>query len=125
LQAATRLAVKRDFLCGVFMKAIEIGGSKDLRGVQAGACEAIVMRYTIWAIFEEITSILQMIALMGIQTHMLALSVLEEELSAHKAGWPWIFVRATPLARSSALNLSDCESGNFSAGGTGGFGMKR
>jgi alkylhydroperoxidase/carboxymuconolactone decarboxylase family protein YurZ len=30
----------------------------------------------------EITSILQMIALMGIQTHMLALPVLEEELQA-------------------------------------------
>lgn len=52
LQAGVRLAVKLDFLCGAFMKAIEVGGTKDFRGVQAAVGEAIAYRHTIWAIME-------------------------------------------------------------------------
>lgn len=54
-QAATRLAVKMDFICGLFMKAVEIGGTKDFRGVQAGVGEAIAYRHAIWAIVESLT----------------------------------------------------------------------
>lgn len=52
LQAGVRLAVKLDFLCGAFMKAVEVGGTKDFRGVQAAVGEAIAYRHTIWAIME-------------------------------------------------------------------------
>ncbi|SPF78155.1 4-hydroxyphenylacetate 3-hydroxylase family protein [Pseudoprimorskyibacter insulae] len=52
LQAGVRLAVKLDFMCGAFMKAVEVGGTKDFRGVQAAVGEAIAYRHTIWAIME-------------------------------------------------------------------------
>lgn len=52
LQAGVRLGVKLDFLCGVFMKSVEVGGTKDFRGVQAAVGEAIAYRHAIWAIME-------------------------------------------------------------------------
>jgi len=52
LQAGVRLGVKLDFLCGAFMKAVEVGGTKDFRGVQAAVGEAIAYRHTLWAIME-------------------------------------------------------------------------
>ncbi len=55
LQAGVRLAVKMDFICGLFMKAIEVGGTKDFRGVQAGVGEAIAFRHMLWALMQAMT----------------------------------------------------------------------
>lgn len=55
LQAGVRLGVKLDFLCGAFMRAVEVGGTKDFRGVQAAVGEAIAYRHNIWAIMEAMT----------------------------------------------------------------------
>ncbi|WP_370205273.1 4-hydroxyphenylacetate 3-hydroxylase family protein [Pararhodobacter marinus] len=55
LQAGVRLAVKLDFICGAFMKAIEVGGTKDFRGVQAGVGEAIGFRHMMWALMQAMT----------------------------------------------------------------------
>jgi 4-hydroxyphenylacetate 3-monooxygenase len=49
LQACTRLAVKLDFIAGLFIKAVEITGTKDYRGVQASVGEVIGLRHTMWA----------------------------------------------------------------------------
>ena len=46
----TRLAVKFDFITGLFMKAVEITGSKDFRGVQVAVGEMIVWRHLFWAL---------------------------------------------------------------------------
>ena len=54
LQAGTRLAVKLDFMCGLFMKAVEIGGTKDFRGVQVAVGEAIATRHAIWTMMEAL-----------------------------------------------------------------------
>jgi 4-hydroxyphenylacetate 3-monooxygenase len=59
MQAGTRLAVKLDFICGLFMKAVEVGGTKDFRGVQAAVGEAIASRHAIWAIMEALARDLQ------------------------------------------------------------------
>ncbi|NTF97916.1 4-hydroxyphenylacetate 3-hydroxylase family protein [Rhizobium rhizogenes] len=59
MQAGTRMAVKLDFICGLFMKAVEVGGTKDFRGVQAAVGEAIAARHTIWAIMEALARDLQ------------------------------------------------------------------
>ncbi|MGE0115069.1 MAG: 4-hydroxyphenylacetate 3-hydroxylase family protein [Steroidobacteraceae bacterium] len=50
LQACTRLAVKLDFISGLFLKAVEITGTKDYRGVQAAVGEVIGLRHTMWAL---------------------------------------------------------------------------
>ena len=55
LQAGVRLAVKMDFICGLFMKAIEVGGTSDFRGVQAGVGEAIAFRHMLWALMQAMT----------------------------------------------------------------------
>lgn len=55
LQAATRLGVKLDFITGLFIKAVEVGGTKDFRGVQAAVGEAVAARHAIWAIVEAMT----------------------------------------------------------------------
>ncbi|MCB1419376.1 MAG: Pyoverdin chromophore biosynthetic protein pvcC [Notoacmeibacter sp.] len=59
LQAGVRLAVKLDFICGLFMKAVEVGGTKDFRGVQAGVGEAIGFRHMMWALMQAMTRDLQ------------------------------------------------------------------
>ncbi len=46
----TRLAVKFDFITGLFMKALEITGSKGYRGVQVAIGEMIVLRHLFWAL---------------------------------------------------------------------------
>ena len=46
----TRLAVKFDFITGLFMKALEITGTKDFRGVQVAIGEMIVWRHLFWAL---------------------------------------------------------------------------
>ena len=43
-QGCTRLAVKLDFLAGLLLKALDITGSKDFRGVQARLGEVLVWR---------------------------------------------------------------------------------
>jgi 4-hydroxyphenylacetate 3-monooxygenase len=49
LQACTRFAVKLDFLSGLFIRAVEITGTKDYRGVQAAVGEVIGLRHAMWA----------------------------------------------------------------------------
>ncbi len=46
----TRLAVKFDFLAGLFMKAVEITGTKDFRGVQVAIGETLAWRHLFWAL---------------------------------------------------------------------------
>ena len=46
----TRLAVKFDFLAGLFMKAVEITGTKDFRGVQVSIGEMLAWRHLFWSL---------------------------------------------------------------------------
>ncbi len=46
----TRLAVKLDFIIGLLIKALEITGTKDFRGVQARLGEVIAWRNLFWAL---------------------------------------------------------------------------
>ena len=50
LQGCTRLAVKLDFLAGVFIKALEATGTIAFRGVQASVGEILAWRNTFWAL---------------------------------------------------------------------------
>jgi 4-hydroxyphenylacetate 3-monooxygenase len=50
LHGCTRLAVKLDFFCGMFLKAVEITGIKDFRGVQVNVGEVIAWRNLFWAL---------------------------------------------------------------------------
>jgi 4-hydroxyphenylacetate 3-monooxygenase len=50
LHGATRLAVKLDFICGLLIRAVEINGTGDFRGVQASIGEAMVWRHLMWAL---------------------------------------------------------------------------
>lgn len=50
LHGCTRLSVKLGFIAGLFMKAVEITGTKDFRGVQAAVGEVIGARNTIAAL---------------------------------------------------------------------------
>ena len=47
---ATRLAVKLDFIAGLFMKAIEATGANQFRGVQAAVGEALTWRNMFWGL---------------------------------------------------------------------------
>jgi 4-hydroxyphenylacetate 3-monooxygenase len=49
LHSCTRFAVKLDFISGLFIKAVEITGTKDFRGVQAALGEVIGLRHAMWA----------------------------------------------------------------------------
>ena len=49
-QAITRLAVKLDFILGLLLKAVEIAGTSEFRGVQAQIGEVIVWRNICWAL---------------------------------------------------------------------------
>ncbi|HEV2363335.1 MAG TPA: 4-hydroxyphenylacetate 3-hydroxylase N-terminal domain-containing protein [Caulobacteraceae bacterium] len=49
LHGCTRLAVKLDFITGLFLKAVELTGTKDFRGVQAAVGEVIGLRHAMWA----------------------------------------------------------------------------
>ncbi len=46
----TRMAVKLDFIAGLFLKAIDATGAKDFRGVQARVGEVLAWRNLFWAI---------------------------------------------------------------------------
>jgi len=47
---ATRLAVKLDFIAGLFLKAIEATGSNQFRGVQAAVGEVLAWRHMFWGL---------------------------------------------------------------------------
>jgi 4-hydroxyphenylacetate 3-monooxygenase len=50
LHGCTRLSVKLDFIAGLMLKAVEAGGTKDFRGVQANVGEVIGWRNLFWAL---------------------------------------------------------------------------
>lgn len=50
LHGCTRLAVKLDFICGLFLRALEITGTDQFRGVQATIGEALGLRHTMWGL---------------------------------------------------------------------------
>ncbi len=50
VHGCTRLAVKLDFIAGLLLKAIEVAGTKDFRGVQANVGEVIAWRNLFWAL---------------------------------------------------------------------------
>ena len=49
----TRLAVKFDFICGLFLKAVEIAGTKGFAGVQGAVGEAIALRHMLWGLSDS------------------------------------------------------------------------
>ena len=51
-QGCTRLAVKLDFVVGLLLKALDITGSKDFRGVQVRLGEVLAWRNMMWAMTE-------------------------------------------------------------------------
>jgi len=52
-QGCTRLAVKIDFLSGLLLKALQITGTKDFRGVQARLGEVLAWRNMMWALTDS------------------------------------------------------------------------
>jgi 4-hydroxyphenylacetate 3-monooxygenase len=50
LHGATRLAVKLDFIAGLFMKAVEATGANQFRGVQAAVGEVLAWRNMFWGL---------------------------------------------------------------------------
>ncbi|MGH7962882.1 MAG: 4-hydroxyphenylacetate 3-hydroxylase family protein [Candidatus Binatia bacterium] len=48
----TRLAVKLDFLSGLFLKSVEMIGTKDMRNVQVAVGEVIAWRNFFWAVVD-------------------------------------------------------------------------
>jgi 4-hydroxyphenylacetate 3-monooxygenase len=52
----TRLAVKLDFIAGLLLKAVEITGTKDYRGVQANVGEVLVWRNLFWGLSDSMAS---------------------------------------------------------------------
>lgn len=54
-QACARLAVKLDFLTGLFMKAVEMTGTKDYRGVQTAVGEMLAWRHLFWSVSDGMT----------------------------------------------------------------------
>jgi 4-hydroxyphenylacetate 3-monooxygenase len=53
LHGCTRLAVKLDFLSGLHLKALDITGSKDFRGVRARLGELLAWRNMMWALTDS------------------------------------------------------------------------
>ena len=49
-QGCTRLAVKLDFLAGLFIKMVEATGTLDFRGIQASIGEILAWRNMFWAL---------------------------------------------------------------------------
>ena len=50
LQGCTRLAVKLDFLAGLFIKTVEATGTIEFRGIQASIGEILAWRNMFWAL---------------------------------------------------------------------------
>jgi 4-hydroxyphenylacetate 3-monooxygenase len=53
LHGCTRLAVKLDFIAGLHLKALDITGSKDFRGVKARLGELLAWRNMMWALTDS------------------------------------------------------------------------
>jgi 4-hydroxyphenylacetate 3-monooxygenase len=53
LHGCTRLAVKLDFLAGLHLKALDITGSKDFRGVKTRLGELLAWRNMMWALTDS------------------------------------------------------------------------
>ncbi|MBT3992415.1 MAG: Pyoverdin chromophore biosynthetic protein pvcC [Rhodospirillaceae bacterium] len=53
VHGCTRLAVKLDFISGLLLKAVEAGGTKDFRGVQANVGEVIAWRNMFWGLSDS------------------------------------------------------------------------
>jgi len=53
LHGCTRLSVKLDFLAGLLLKAVDITGSKDFRGVQTRVGEVLAWRNMMWALTDS------------------------------------------------------------------------
>ncbi|ROO85563.1 4-hydroxyphenylacetate 3-monooxygenase [Actinocorallia herbida] len=53
LQAATRMAVKLDFLSGLLLKSLALTGTKDFRGVQTRLGEVLALRSMVWSLTES------------------------------------------------------------------------
>ena len=56
LHGCTRLAVKLDFILGLFIKATEITGSRGFRGVEANIGEVIAWRNAMWGLSDAMGS---------------------------------------------------------------------
>jgi 4-hydroxyphenylacetate 3-monooxygenase len=54
LQSGTRLAVKLDFLCGLFLRALRANGTHEFRGVQAKLGELVGWRNLMWALTDAL-----------------------------------------------------------------------
>jgi 4-hydroxyphenylacetate 3-monooxygenase len=54
LQAGTRLAVKLDFLCGLFRRGLQANGTVEFRGVEAKLGELVGWRNLIWALTDAL-----------------------------------------------------------------------
>ena len=52
LHGCTRLAVKLDFLAGLLLEAVEVAGTRKLRGVEVNVGEVLVWRNLLWALSE-------------------------------------------------------------------------
>ncbi|HLA42963.1 MAG TPA: 4-hydroxyphenylacetate 3-hydroxylase C-terminal domain-containing protein, partial [Aggregatilineales bacterium] len=50
LHGCTRLAVKLDFFCGMLLKAVDITGINEFRGVQVNVGEVVAWRNLFWAL---------------------------------------------------------------------------
>src|SRR5436853_6135256 len=50
MQGCTRLAVKLDFLAGLFVKAVEAVGTIEFRGIQASIGEILAWRNMFWSL---------------------------------------------------------------------------
>lgn len=55
--AAARFGVKLDFIAGLFIKAVEITGTKDYRGVQAAVGEVVGLRHMVWGLSDAMARV--------------------------------------------------------------------
>jgi 4-hydroxyphenylacetate 3-monooxygenase len=56
-QGCTRLAVKLDFITGLLMKAVELTGTRDFRGVQVAVGETLAWRHLFWSLSDAMCGI--------------------------------------------------------------------
>jgi 4-hydroxyphenylacetate 3-monooxygenase len=56
MHGCTRLAVKMDFLCGLFLKAVETTGTHGFQGVQGCVGEAIALRHMLWGLSDSMAA---------------------------------------------------------------------
>jgi 4-hydroxyphenylacetate 3-monooxygenase len=56
LQGCIRMAVKLDFICGLFLKGLELTGAKDFYGVQVRIGEMVTYRHLFWTLAEAMVN---------------------------------------------------------------------